>query len=261
MIAVDSTDQFQRSKMIKAILFDVNGTLRVREAHETTQKSARQRILEILGKKTVEDAFWDQLEENYKLYGAWAGQHLVQLSEAEIWTNWMLPDEPKEKVAPEAANLMLAWSERKGRVVPKPETEPVLRELMARGYTLGLISNTMSTLDIPGFIERNGWQKYFRVVLLSAFEKSRKPSPDLYLKAASLLVVDPDECVYVGNRYSKDIIGCKKAGFTLGIMLIDSGKSPSEILDENGRPDLVIDSLYQLLDHFPVMLKDYPHIN
>lgn len=260
MIGGNSTVRVNQPNKIKAILFDVNGTLRVREAHETTQKFARQRILDILGKTTVEDGFWDRLEENYKSYGAWAVQHLIQLSEAEIWTKWMLPDEPEKKVVSEAANLMLAWSERKGRVIPKPETEPVLKGLMARGYSLGLISNTMSTLDIPGFIERNGWQKYFRVILLSAFEKSRKPSPDLFLKAAVRLDVNPNECAYVGNRFSKDIVGCKKAGFALGIMLIDSEKSSIEILVKDGKPDLVIDSLYRLLDQFPIMSKDYEEI-
>lgn len=243
----------QVSKNIKAILFDVNGTLRVREPHDATQQAARQRILVILGKAEADDGFWLQLEERYKAYGAWAGEHLVQLSETEIWTHWMLPDVPQEKVAPHASELMLAWSERKGRVIPKSETEPVLDELQRCGYRLGLISNTMSTLDIPGFVERYGWQKYFNVVLLSAFEKSRKPSPDLFLKAASRLDCKPEECAYVGNRYSKDIVGCKKAGFALGIMLYDPAKPvpTDQALDD--KPDQTIDSLNRLLDIFPAI--------
>ena len=232
------------------ILFDVNGTLRVREPHDATQLAARQRILAILGKATAVDDFWLQLEERYKTYGAWAGEHLVQLSEAEIWTQWMLPDEPKEKVWSHASELMLAWSERKGRVVPKSETETVLAELQQRGYRLGLISNTMSTLDIPGFVERHGWQKYFDVVLLSAFEKSRKPSPDLFLKAADRLGLEPGECAYVGNRYSKDIVGCKRAGFALGIMLCDPEKPFQLEPAADDKPDLMIDSLKHLLDYF-----------
>ena len=253
MTVSDHTARSQASKKIKVILFDVNGTLRVREPHEATQLAARQRILAILGKVEADDDFWLQLEERYKTYGAWAGKHLVQLSEAEIWTKWMLPDEQKEKVAAHASELMLAWSERKGRVVPKAETEPVLAELQRRSYRLGLISNTMSTLDIPGFVEHHGWQKYFSVVLLSAFEKSRKPSPELFLSAASQLGCKPEECAYVGNRYSKDIVGCKKAGFALGIMLIDPAKPLPTDQTPNDKPDLVIDSLNCLLEYFPAI--------
>lgn len=251
MTMVNPSVPSQASKGIKVILFDVNGTLRVREAHDATQLAARQRILSILAKVTVDDEFWQQLEERYKAYGAWAGEHLVQRSETEIWTQWMLPDEPKENVVPHASELMLVWSERKGRVVPKSETEPVLAELQQRGYHLGLISNTMSTLDVPGFVERHGWQKYFDVVLLSAFEKSRKPSPDLFLKAASRLGREPGECAYVGNRYSKDILGCKKAGYALGIMLSDPAKPYRRGQDTEGQPDLMINSLIELLVHFP----------
>ena len=163
---------------VRAILFDVNGTLRVREIHSPTQNAAHERILKILGKTSVPETYWSELEGRYKAYGKWAQDKLVQLTESEIWTQWMLPEEPSEVISDNSSELMLAWSERKGRVLPKPETEIVLKELSSRGYRLGLISNTMSTLDIPGFTERFGWNKYFNVVILSAFERVRKPSID-----------------------------------------------------------------------------------
>jgi putative hydrolase of the HAD superfamily len=146
---------------------------------------------------------------------------------------------------------MLAWSERKGRVVPKPETEMVLKTLSQRGYLLGLISNTMSTLDIPGFVERHGWDRYLGVVLLSAFEKSRKPAPELFLRAASQLGVLPTECAYIGNRFSKDIVGCKRAGYSLGIILRDPAKPVTAEGSSEAAPDLRIDSLEELLNLFP----------
>ena len=36
---------------IEAIIFDVNGTLRIREPHEPTQRAAFSRMLELLGKQ------------------------------------------------------------------------------------------------------------------------------------------------------------------------------------------------------------------
>ena len=39
---------------IQAILFDINGTLRVREPHEPTQRAAIARFLELLEKEVAE---------------------------------------------------------------------------------------------------------------------------------------------------------------------------------------------------------------
>ncbi len=98
----------------------MNGTLRVREPHEPTQRAALERMLELLGKKMLRDAFWEELARRHKAYGHWAQENLLQLSEEEIWTRWLLPDYPAQQIEPVAAELTLAWSERKGRTVPKP---------------------------------------------------------------------------------------------------------------------------------------------
>ncbi len=236
---------------VKAILFDVNGTLRERDVHPDTQDAAREEILSILGKENVHDSFWENLEERYRQYGNWAQEKLIQLTEAEIWTKWMLPDEPVEIVSAWAPKLMLAWSRRRGRILPKPDTEDVLRELSARGYKLGLISNTMSTLDIPAFVRDSGWNEYLGVVVLSAYERVRKPAPDLFLKAASSFNLEPDACAYVGNKFSKDIIGCKRAGFALGILLRNPKKPAADDIRNDFSPDIVVDSLTDLLSVFP----------
>ncbi len=104
---------------IDAILFDMNGTLRMREPHAPTQFKATQRILELLGKKNVPESYWEELTQRRKKYNQWAQEHLTQLTEGEIWTRWILPEYPPEQIMPVAAELTLAWSERKGCTVPK----------------------------------------------------------------------------------------------------------------------------------------------
>lgn len=131
---------------VEAILFDVNGTLRVREAHEQTQRAAFARLQELIGRDDID---WDGLTRRQKSYVDWVQANLIQFSEAEIWSRWVLPDDPCERMEPVAAEFTLAWSERKGRTVPIPGAEAVLAGLQQRAYRLGIISNTMSTLDIP----------------------------------------------------------------------------------------------------------------
>jgi putative hydrolase of the HAD superfamily len=234
----------------EAILFDINGTLRVRELHEPTQQAAIKRILELLQMDAVSEAFWEELVRRQKAYGAWAQQNLVQLSEQEIWTKWILPDFPRAQIEPVADELMLLWSERKGRTVPRPGAKETIIELKKRGYRLGVISNSMSTLDIPRSLDRYGWAEYFEVVVLSSFIKFRKPSPKPFLEAVRVLNVPPGNCAYIGNRISKDLQGCNRAGFGLGILLESLDDTHKEEPSLSTRPDIVINSLSELLDIF-----------
>lgn len=235
---------------IEAILFDINGTLRMREPHEPTQQGAIKRILELLQMDVVPDSFWEELVRRQKAYGAWAQQNLVQLSEKEIWTNWILPDFPRSQIEPIADELMVLWSERKGWTVPRPGAEEMLKALKHRGYRLGVISNSMSTLDIPRSLDRFGWSGYFEVVVLSSFVKFRKPSPEPFFEALRILNIDPGKCAYIGNRIAKDLVGCNSAGFGLGILLDPPENSRSVEEDTSIQPDLIIKSLSELLDIF-----------
>jgi putative hydrolase of the HAD superfamily len=235
---------------IDAILFDMNGTLRIREPHEPTQHAAFSRLRELLGKENASDEYWEELTRRQKAYSTWAQEKLIQLSEEEIWTRWILPDMPPKQVESVAAELTLAWSERKGRTVPKPGAEETIVELKQRGYRLGIISNTMSSLDIPRSLVTFGWKDYFDVVILSSVIKFRKPAPEPFLEAAQMLGVLPSQCAYLGNRVSKDMIGCKRAGFALGV-IIESLSGSCE--DEQNLPfdaDAVIHSLRELLGIF-----------
>ena len=121
---------------IEALLFDMNGTLRVRELHEPTQRAAFERMAGLLNIVDPSQAFWEGLANRFNAYGTWAQENLVQLPEAEIWTRWLFPDLPPQQIEPFAAELTLAWSERKGRTVPKPGAGQTLLELKRRGYRL-----------------------------------------------------------------------------------------------------------------------------
>jgi putative hydrolase of the HAD superfamily len=238
------------SQPIEAILFDMNSTLRRRESHEPTQRAARERILALLGKKEASEAFWEELEQRYRVYTSWAQENLIQLSESEVWARWILPDSPPEQVEPVADELSLAWSQRKGRALPAQGAGETLAELKRRGYRMGVISNTLSSLDIPCSLTAYGWNGYFEAVTLSSVLKSRKPAPDLFLEAARLLNVSPAHCAYVGNRISRDVVGCKQAGYPLGIIIEGPDGPRLDEADQIIKPDAVIHSLSELLDLF-----------
>lgn len=234
--------------VVEAILFDMNGTLRVREAHEPTQRAALARLQEWIEREAID---LEELAQRYNAYRDWAQANLIQLSEAEIWSRWMLPELSPALVEPVAAELMLAWSERKGHTIPVSGAGTMLAALRERGYRLGVISNSMSTLDIPRSLESFGWKDYFDVVILSSTLRVRKPSPEPFLEAARRLHLPAGHCAYVGNRVSKDIVGCKRAGFALGLIFESANGRRSEEHGQTVTPDLVIHGLSELLDIFP----------
>lgn len=236
---------------IEAILFDVNGTLRAREHHAPTQRAALERLQNLLGIGNPLDAYWEELARRYQTYSHWAQDNLLQLSEKEIWTRWLLPDVPPDQLEPVAAELTLAWSERNGRRVPKPGAEATLRELKRRGYRLGVISNSLSTLDIPRCLDAFGWKDIFEVVVLSSEVKCRKPAPEIFLEATSRMKVEPALCAYLGNRISRDVVGCKRAGFALGIILEPPDGPRADEQDQTIQPEVVIHLLNELLAIFP----------
>lgn len=241
----------QGHRNIEAVFFDMNGTLRVRELHKPTQQVAFERMRNLLKINSISDTYWEELTHRYKAYSQWAQENLLQLPEIDIWTRWLLPDVPRAQIEPVAAELTLAWSERKGRAIPIPGADEALLELKKRGYRLGVISNSVSSLDIPHSLDVFGWKNHFEVVILSSVVKYRKPSPEPFWEAARKMNKEPGRCAYVGNRISRDVVGCKRAGFALGIIIEPAGKPRADEQDSIIKPDTVINSLRELLEIFP----------
>jgi putative hydrolase of the HAD superfamily len=246
---------------IEAVLFDMNGTLRRREPHDPTRQAATRRLLELLEKDDLPETFWEEMSCRFTAYGLWAQAQQMQLSEQEIWTRWILPDFPAGQIGPVADELTLAWNGRKGRLIPKLDAGETLVELKHRGYRLGVISNSLSTLDIPRSLEAYGWDRLFDAVVLSAQVKWRKPAAEIYLAATRRMKVKPSRCAYIGNRFLKDIVGCKQAGFALGILLAAEDGPGADILGLPGVPDLTIRKLSDLLDIFPAREHTQPQLN
>ena len=236
---------------IEAILFDMNGTLRLRVANESSQQAAARRILKLLGMGAAPEAFWEKLKLRHKAYGQWAQQNLIQLSEEEIWTDWILPELPFTQVATVASELTLAWFALKGQPVAREGAADTLSALKQRGYRLGVISNSISRSEIPSSLEEYGWEGYFDAIIISSLLKRRKPAPEPFWEAARTLQVDPAHCAFLGNRLSKDVAGCKVAGYGMAILLEPSPELSPHELDVRFKPEVVIRSLPELLDIFP----------
>ena len=125
-----------------------------------------------------------ELDRRYKIYRKWAFEQMVEASEKELWTKWLLPDFPAEQIAALSTPLTFQFRQSMGRrVVAEGGIETVI-ELYNRGYVMGLISNVITEREIPDWMEEEGITKYFKSVVLSSVFGKRKPDPAVYLEAA-----------------------------------------------------------------------------
>lgn len=236
---------------IKAIFLDVGNTLRIVIEDKEFGDNAKKQLVELTGAHMGPDEFFALLEERYKVLRKRAKEELIEASEKEMWTLWMLPDFPAGKIGPLSGKLTRLWRDSDGRRVPRPDVSKVVIELNKRGYLLGVIANTITETEIPDWIESDQLTEYLKTVVLSSKLGIRKPNPEIYLEAARRIGVEPGSCVYVGDNPVRDVEGAQAAGFGMSIILIEPATLKKEPPTGRVRPDKYIQELSELLDIFP----------
>jgi putative hydrolase of the HAD superfamily len=236
---------------IEAVFLDVGNTLRILLKDEAHQSRARREIARLVGTQESPEAFCARLDERYKAYRKWAFENLVEAPEAELWTRWLAPEFPAGKIAPLGVELTYQYRQSMGRRVVVDGGKEVVVELHRRGYVLGLISNVITSQEIPDWMEEDGFSPYFKSVVLSSVIGKRKPDPALYLEAAARAGVEPARCAYVGDNLKRDVTGTRAAGFGMTVILLDPAEDEQVPITDENRPDAIIHQFRELLDVFP----------
>jgi len=253
-VPIFQTTREQRENMysdIEVIFIDVGATLRVLVEDAPYQAQAKRQIADLVGTTEPAEAFCTELDRRYKVYRKWAFDTLLEASEKDLWTRWMLPDYPAERIGPLAGELTFLYRKTMGRRFAQPDARDVVVELTRRGYRLGIISNTITEREIPQWLEEDGLSRYFPTVVLSSIFGRRKPGPEIYWEAARQANVDPAKAVYVGDNPIRDVVGARLAGFGMVIIMPEPGDEAKMSPTEENKPDLMISKLSDLLDIFP----------
>jgi putative hydrolase of the HAD superfamily len=237
---------------IKAIFIDLGNTLRMLVKDEPYMARAREEIVRLVGTNQDPLVFCGTLNERYKEYRKWAFENLAEAPEAELWTRWLTPDFPVERISPRAVELTYQFRRSNGRRVLVNNGREVVIALHQRGFTLGIISNLISSKEIPEWMESDGFTPYFKSVLLSSVFGIRKPHPAIYHEAARRAGVEPGCCAYIGDNFNRDVTGTRAAGFGMVIILSSPKVLAETTITEENRPDVIIHEFRQLLDIFPV---------
>ena len=241
------------SDHIEAILFDMGGTLRYSIPKDDAAKvEAARRIIKLLGGDADPEEFAQLLSMRAKEYSRWVRKTLVELNERELWTKWMLPDWPADRISELAIPLNQRWREGTGDRPIFPETKEVILELFRRGYRLGLVSNTVSSVEVPQALEKLQLTGCFETVVLSCLVGMRKPDPAILLEATRRMGIEPGKCAYIGDRLNRDVEASRKAGYAKVVILRHAESfTAQQVKYPELVADLYVDNLKELLDIFP----------
>lgn len=130
-------------------------------------------------------------------------------------------------------------------VSPRVGMVETLAALRERGYKLGLISNTYWAADLHDrHLEEHGLLDLLPLRVYSCDTPYRKPHPAIFRTALDALGVQPEEAAYVGDRLDVDVAGAQSAGM-VGV-LIRSPYQPQGSAPADVTPDIIIDELPDL---------------
>jgi putative hydrolase of the HAD superfamily len=227
----------------EAVVFDWGGTLTPpleadpSNLHETWRNAARvlhpEEHEEIVRHLAIaNEAVWDRVR---------TGTASSRLNEVIATVVSELELEVAESVLEEAARHHLdAWSPL---IEHEPDAIPVLERLRAKGYKLGLLSNTMWPRSFHDeLLERDGLIGLFDARFYSSELEYTKPHVDVFRAVLDALEVsDPSRAVFVGDRPFDDIYGSKQAGMAAILR-----PNPAVPPFDEAEPDATIEQLSDL---------------
>ncbi|MDH3592198.1 MAG: HAD family hydrolase [Planctomycetota bacterium] len=106
-------------------------------------------------------------------------------------------------------------------LAPKPDAVATLRELQDAGYLLALATDCSS--GTPDLLDNTPLGRFFTVRAVSAHLKTTKPDARMYRHVLDGLGVTGEECLYVGDGNSRELIGAREHGMTT--VWVDNGNA------------------------------------
>lgn len=207
--------------MIKAVLFDLDGTLL--DTNELILTSFREAFKNVLNIEPPDD-------EIARLFGKPLVQSLIPYTEdklGELVTTYRALNEVKHDT------MCYAF----------PEVKDMLSELKGMGIKLGIVTSKRKVMADRG-LKIAGIYDFLDVVMTPEATEKHKPDPQPALEACRLLGVNPNEAIMVGDA-TFDIMcgrdaGCKTIGVKYTVVPLE------ELISSN--PDYLIDNPMEIIE-------------
>jgi putative hydrolase of the HAD superfamily len=205
---------------IRALLFDVNGTLVDIETDEGMEEVYRAigHFLTYQGidlrRGQVRALYFQIMKEQF----AASKEAYPEFDVVAVWrellrryaTDYTRSLEPEKLLQ---MPLFLAQLQRgisRKRLAAFPQTQEILAELKTR-YRLAVVSDAQSAYGLPE-LRAVGLADYFAPIIISGDYGYRKPDSRLFQAALTELHLRPEEAIFVGNDRFRDVLGARQAG-------------------------------------------------
>lgn len=217
-------DNLNSSNNIKAIFFDLDGTLRHNKP--SGLKVFREYAI-TLGAPNSNQSH-RQAQRWAHAYWANSDDLLADIEDhghdtSEFWTHYayrhlMAMGTPYKKAREWSGDLHNHMVENyKSEDWIPPETHETLRALKEAGFILAVVTNR--TNSITDYMQEKGLDANLDFFFTGGEIKSWKPEPEIFKYALEMAGVKADEALYVGDNYFADIVGAQGVG--IPAVLID----------------------------------------
>ena len=220
--------------MIKAILFDFDGTLSNRQMNAyLLYKSFLKPLFPQMNEYEFEAVMQDMMTFDCN------GTLEIRERLAPFLNKYraLLPEDFEDRLAEYNLLNMFRYA------VLKDETIKVLEKLKGK-YRLGILSNGNSYSQ-HNKISHVKIEDYFDTLVVSGDLGFHKPDVKIFEYAAEQLDVKCEECMMVGDVFSTDILGALRAGM-VPVWILEDTERPA--LDYHGYRIEKLDQLFEILE-------------
>lgn len=197
------------NSMVKAILFDFDGTLSDRYA--AAYEMYRWYLKEMMPEEDVNSLSFEAKVQQcliYDEYGTIDRSHVLE----QIKKKWV-----KDLDVEKWRDIWYSNFFRYQRLME--HCEETLDQLKEK-YKLAIITNGPEVSQMAK-VKALGMDVFFPVVVVGGAFGKQKPDVSIYQYTAQQLGVKPEECVFIGDTFSTDIYGALRAGMQAVMMCHD----------------------------------------
>lgn len=207
--------------MIKAVMFDMGGTLEDLYSDEKNEHACAQKLFQILKKHDIAVPYsdpwelWQHVFPQILAYKEEAEHTLMELKPEQLWPDYGFRGIPvdREKLIAASEEIAHMWETTYFNRNLRTHAAEMLKGLKELGLYVAAVSNTASVFQVFHTLEEYGVRQYFDDVTLSSVVGYRKPHPNIFKIALCQAQLPASECAFVGDTISRDVVGPRKMGF------------------------------------------------